>query len=191
MRIHMAEDFLNGPRRFGAWIAQALARLHESAEGQGSEGGIVAGREVFEKRFEEFVAGEPVPFRTGQGEKGGELFFIKTGKVELTVRNEATGESAVVAVVGDKSVLGTMSFLEGDSRSATAKCLSDVKAVVVNQAQRENLLKTVPQWFVVLVKDLTSSLRKLNAEFAHLKAENDTLKKRVAAKKDETKDVKN
>jgi CRP-like cAMP-binding protein len=59
-----------------------------------------------------------------QGEKGGELYFIKSGKVELTVRNDATGESAVVAVVGDKSVLGTMSFLEGDLRSATAKCVT-------------------------------------------------------------------
>ena len=65
-----------------------------------------------------------------QGEKGGDLYFIKTGQIELTVRSEA-GETAVVAVLGERSVIGTMSFLEGEPRSATAKCLSEVKAVVI------------------------------------------------------------
>jgi CRP-like cAMP-binding protein len=118
-----------------------------------------------------------------QGEKGGDLYFIKAGQVELTVRNEETGASAVVATVGDKSVLGTMSFLENDPRSATAKAVTEVKAVVINQAQREKLLKSVPAWFAVLVKDLSSSLRRTNLEFAQVKAENETLKKRLEAQK--------
>ena len=117
-----------------------------------------------------------------QGEKGGELYFIKTGKVELTVRNEQ-GDEAVVAVAGDKSVLGTMSFLEGEPRSATGKALTEVKAVIVNEMQREKLLKTVPTWFTVLVKDLSGNLRHLNVEFAHMKAENEALKKRVESLK--------
>lgn len=117
-----------------------------------------------------------------QGEKGGDLYFIKSGKVELTVRDGDTGDAAVVAVIGDKSVLGTMSFLEGDVRSATAKCLTEVHAVVIQEGMREKLLKTVPAWFAVLVKDLSASLRRLNAEFAHMKAENELLKKRLAAK---------
>lgn len=120
-----------------------------------------------------------------QGEKGGELYFIKADKVELSVRNEQ-GETAVVAVLGEKSVLGTMSFLEGDARSATAKALTEVRAVVINQAQREKLLKTVPAWFAVLVKDLSSSLRRINVEYAHLKTENEGLKKRVEALKKRT-----
>lgn len=115
-----------------------------------------------------------------QGEKGGELFFIKAGQVELSVRSES-GEHAVIAVVGEKSVLGTMSFLENDPRSATAKAVTEVKAVVVNQAQREKLLKSIPTWFGVLVKDLSSNLRRTNLEFAQMKAENERLKKRVEA----------
>lgn len=123
-----------------------------------------------------------------QGEKGGELFFIKSGKVELTVRNEATGESAIVATLGDRNVLGTMSFLEGEPRSATAKALTEVKAVLINQAQRERLLKTVPAWFQVLVKDLSGSLRRLNIEFTTLKAENELLKKRLEKFKSQAKE---
>ena len=116
-----------------------------------------------------------------QGEKGGELYFIKQGKVELTVRNEDTGESAVIATVGDRAVLGTMTFLEGEKRSATAKAITEVRAVVVNQAQREKLLKTIPQWFQVLVKDMSSNLRRLNQEFARLNAEKSVLEKRIVA----------
>jgi CRP/FNR family transcriptional regulator len=113
-----------------------------------------------------------------QGEKGGDLYFIKAGKIELTVR-AATGESAVVAELGERSVLGTMSFLEGDARSATAKCLTEVKAVVIKAGQREKLLKTIPNWFFLIVKDLSASLRRLDEKYAALVAENDALKKRI------------
>ena len=114
-----------------------------------------------------------------QGEKGGELFFIKGGEIDLTVRDEKTGSEAVVATVGDKAVLGTMSFLEGDLRSATATAKTEVKCVMINQVQRERLLKTIPQWFHVLVKDLSSTVRRLNLRLTVVETENLKLKKRV------------
>lgn len=122
-----------------------------------------------------------------QGEKGGDLYFIKSGKIELTVRAES-GDSAVVAELGERSVLGTMSFLEGDVRSATAKCLTEVKAVVVKAGQRERLLKTIPNWFFLIVKDLSANLRRLDEKYAALAAENETLKKRIEFLKKKAKD---
>ena len=122
-----------------------------------------------------------------QGEKGGDLYFVKAGQVELTVRSEA-GESAVVAVLGERSVIGTMSFLEGEARSATAKCITEVKAVVVKQGVRERLLASIPKWFFVVVKDLSGHLRKLDEKYADLLAENETLKKRVEFMKKKLKD---
>jgi CRP-like cAMP-binding protein len=74
-----------------------------------------------------------------------------------------------------------MSFLEGEPRSATAKALTEVKAVIIRQGQREKLLKTVPSWLNVLIKDLSTSLRHLNAEFLHLQAEHAAQKKRLDA----------
>lgn len=131
---------------------------------------------MVEQRERVFGQGQ-VLFR--QGEKGGDLFFLRSGEVELSVRDSTTGEPAVVAVVAPPSVLGTMTFLEGDARSATGKALTAVKALVVGQEQREELLNTVPDWFKVLVKDLTSNLRRLNVEYARLKTENEDLKKRL------------
>jgi CRP/FNR family transcriptional regulator, cyclic AMP receptor protein len=117
-----------------------------------------------------------------QGEKGGDLYFIKSGKIELSVRNEDTGKEAVLATLGERSVLGTMSFLEGEPRSATAKCVTDVQAIVISQGQRERLLKTIPSWFHVLVKDLSSTVRRLNSQYTDLKSENDKLQKRLNIK---------
>lgn len=124
-----------------------------------------------------------------QGSKGGELYFIKTGQVELSVTDEETGKTAIVAVVGDSSVLGTMTFLEGEPRSATAKALTELKVVIINQAQREKLLKTVPKWFQVLVKDLSANLRRANSRFTKQTAEFEVAKKKLAILENQKKEA--
>ena len=50
---------------------------------------------------------------------------------------------------------------------------------MIDQFQREKLLKTIPKWFHVLVKDLSATLRRQNGQFAELKKERDNLEKRV------------
>lgn len=116
-----------------------------------------------------------------QGESGGELFFIQKGKVELTVFNKDTGESAVVATINEKAVLGTMSFMEGEPRSATAKALTDVECVIVTQTQREKMLAEIPAWFKILVKDLSGNLRHLNLKYTELQSQNQQLEKKFQA----------
>jgi len=117
-----------------------------------------------------------------QGEKGGDLYFVQEGQVELTVHNEETGDSAVVAVVGPRSILGTMTFLDMDRRSATAKAVTDVECIIVSGTQREKILESVPAWFAILVKDMSANLRKLNLEHAKLSNEIARLQKRLATK---------
>lgn len=113
-----------------------------------------------------------------QGTKGGELFFIKEGSVDLVVRNPETGEDRRVAQAKERSVLGTMTFLEGEPRSATAICTTPVKCSIVDQIQREKLLAQVPPWFKVLLKDLSGNLRRLNEEFVALSVKHEILEKR-------------
>ena len=113
-----------------------------------------------------------------QGEKGGELFFIKEGQVSLIVRNAETGDEAEIAVLGPKTVLGTMSFLEGDPRSATAITKTEVKCVKISQIHRDKLLETIPSWFGILLKDLSMNIRRLNGQFLNLDAEHKKLDKR-------------
>jgi CRP-like cAMP-binding protein len=72
-----------------------------------------------------------------------------------------------------------MTFLEGDTRSATAKALTEVKALIVDTEQREKLLGSVPDWLRALIKDLSLNLRRLNMEYTDLKSENEELKERL------------
>ena len=139
-----------------------------------------------ETKHSEFGKGD-ILFK--QGSRGGELYFIKEGQVELIVRDQATMAEKVVAQVGENSVLGTMTFLEGEARSATAKCLTPVKAIVVGQIQREKLLAQVPVWFKVLLKDMATNLRHLNEEHVRLMAKHEVLEKRVTLMKTRFKEL--
>ena len=113
-----------------------------------------------------------------EGEKGGNLFFIKSGQVELSVQDKTTGETVVVSVVGDQSVLGTVTFLESEPRSATAKCLTEVKCVVVTEVQRQKLLDSIPKWFRILVKDLAKNLRRANEKYSEAQKKYELLERR-------------
>lgn len=116
-----------------------------------------------------------------QDEKGGKLYFIKSGEVELLVKNSENKSEAVVAKVGPQSVLGTMTFLENEPRSATAKVTKEVKCIEVNEIMREKLLASVPNWFKVLLKDLSGNLRNLNNEYAVVVNKLDSLNKKYQA----------
>ncbi len=114
-----------------------------------------------------------------QGSAGGDLYFIKKGTVELLVQEQKHGSEAVVAVIHAPAVLGTMTLLEKEMRSATARCLTDVHAVIVTQAQRDKLMEEVPQWLHVLLKDLSMHLRNLNEKYVQIKTKHDVLEKRM------------
>ncbi|MBI2602348.1 MAG: cyclic nucleotide-binding domain-containing protein [Deltaproteobacteria bacterium] len=117
-----------------------------------------------------------------QGDKSGDLYFIQEGSIELSVRDSKSGHEDVIATLGPKSVLGTMSFLEGEPRSASATTKSELKCVVINQTQRDRLLKTIPTWLQVLIKDLSKNLRRANQNYVGLLAKYDRLKKKYEAK---------
>jgi CRP-like cAMP-binding protein len=111
-----------------------------------------------------------------QGDPGGDLYFIKSGKVELVITDADTGKAVQVGTVEKDGILGAMSFLDGGARSATARATVETKAVIVHRQQLMKLLKTVPSWFQTLLKDLSANMHRLNAEFVRLKAENEKLR---------------
>ena len=124
-----------------------------------------------------------------QGEKGGDLYFIKSGEVELQVKSEDSGKEAIVATLGSQSIIGTMSFLEGDKRSATAVTKTEVKFIRIKQQQKEALLSQVPKWLRLLVKDLTISIRKINENYVKTLDELNVLKKKLDVKEKQKKEI--
>ena len=79
-----------------------------------------------------------------QGEKSSDLYFLKKGVVTLTIKDNGTGQEHTVSTVQAPAVLGTMSFLEEEPRSATATTKTEIKYITVPQSNKDALLKETP-----------------------------------------------
>ncbi len=117
-----------------------------------------------------------------QGDQDRELYFVTKGEIDLIVRDESTGAEVIIETIKEKSVLGTMSFLEGLPRSATAVTKTEVRLVKVNQTVRDKIFKSIPPWFNVLVKELTATIRRLDQKYLRLTTELENCKKQLAIK---------
>ncbi len=78
-----------------------------------------------------------------RGDPGESMYVVLSGEVEISVKND-TGEMMVLerATAGD--FFGEISLLDLGPRTATAKALSDVEAVVVDRGDLDELLKARP-----------------------------------------------
>lgn len=124
-----------------------------------------------------------------QGDKGGDLYFITKGIVELSVRDAESGQDIILATLKDKNVIGTMSFVAGDPRSATAIAKTELEYVVITQGQRDKLLADVPVWVKVVIKDLAATIRSSNEAYATLKTEHEKLQKKYELKEKQKKEL--
>jgi CRP-like cAMP-binding protein len=100
-----------------------------------------------------------------EGAKCDSIYFIKSGQVEVSRLDQESGKKVVLQVLGPESVVGTMSFLLGLERSATAVCLSEVKCIEIKEAQRDTLRKQIPPWLQSLLKDLVGIIKGQNEKY--------------------------
>ena len=70
------------------------------------------------------------------GDRGDELYIVRSGKVEIFIRNVA-GEKIVLTVAEKGDLFGELSMLDSLPRTATAVALEDTELIVLN---RDNLL---------------------------------------------------
>ena len=99
-----------------------------------------------------------------QGSKS-DAYLIKEGEVEVSTFDPKTGKKVVLNVFGPESVIGTLAFLMGLERTATAICLSEVKCVVIKEQQRDILLKQVPPWLKGMIKDMSEIIKSQNEKY--------------------------
>ena len=70
------------------------------------------------------------------GDRGDELYIVRSGKVEIFIRNVA-GEKIVLTVAEKGDLFGELSMLDSLPRTATAVALEDTELIILN---RDNLL---------------------------------------------------
>jgi CRP/FNR family cyclic AMP-dependent transcriptional regulator len=68
------------------------------------------------------------------GDPGGEIFIIRTGRVELFVEN-TDGEKIVLSENEQGDVIGELSFLDGGPRTATALAIEDTQMLVLDRVR--------------------------------------------------------
>jgi CRP-like cAMP-binding protein len=86
-----------------------------------------------------------------QGQEGGSLFVVAEGEVEVLLRRE-DGEDVTVDTMGKGSVVGEMSLLTGERRSATVRAIEGAVAYEIGARQYGPCLRRHPE----LVTDLAA-----------------------------------
>jgi len=79
----------------------------------------------------EFKQGETV---FHYGDPGGEIFILRTGRVELFVEN-TDGQKIVLSENEQGDVIGELSFLDGGPRTATAVASEDTQTLVLDRVR--------------------------------------------------------
>jgi CRP/FNR family cyclic AMP-dependent transcriptional regulator len=69
----------------------------------------------------------------------------------------------ILGHVYEGELVGEISFLDKESRSATVKALTDCELIEIPQETIDNIFKTQPKWLEILVMTLAERLRKANA----------------------------
>ena len=84
-----------------------------------------------------------------QGEPGTSLFVVADGEVEV-MRRRSGGEDVVVERLARGEVVGEMSLLTGEPRSATVRAADGALVYEVSRSEFEPLLRANPQWIAQL-----------------------------------------
>ncbi|RYZ56990.1 MAG: cyclic nucleotide-binding domain-containing protein, partial [Proteobacteria bacterium] len=109
------------------------------------------------KKERNYRAGE-VLFR--EGDPGGDIFIIKSGEVK--VFQERAGQEVQLAQLGKGELLGAMTATTKTSRTASVKAMNDVAVTIIDNSDVEKLLKDMPPWAKILLKDLVFRLKFMN-----------------------------
>ena len=80
-----------------------------------------------------------------EGDPPDYVAFIASGKVEVKKATEFQGSGFVVAQMSRESILGELSFNDGQSRSASAVALEDTELLLLSQKALERIAVEHPE----------------------------------------------
>jgi CRP-like cAMP-binding protein len=95
-----------------------------------------------------------------QGELGTEMFIIQEGEVNII--KHIGGESHVLSKLEKGDFFGEMALLESVPRTADALAATDVKALVINGARFDEMLRKNPEIAVRIIRKYCKRLREAN-----------------------------
>lgn len=92
-----------------------------------------------------------------EGESSTEMFIIRSGKVRILKQE---GDKTVeLAILGKGSVLGELSLLDHQPRSATGQIIEELTATIIDETIFNNTMKSIPNWLANIIQVIVSRLR--------------------------------
>jgi CRP/FNR family cyclic AMP-dependent transcriptional regulator len=96
-----------------------------------------------------------------EGELSNSMFWLQSG--QLIVTKKRGMEEIVLGHIYSGELVGEMSFLDREARSATVKAITNCDLIEIPRDTIESIYRTQPKWLEILVKTLAERLRKANA----------------------------
>jgi len=96
-----------------------------------------------------------------EGDLGTEMYIIQEGEVHII--KHINGESHLLSKLERGDFFGEMAVLESVPRTADAVAASDVRAVVINGARFDEMLRKNPEVAVRIIRKYSKRLREANA----------------------------
>lgn len=93
-----------------------------------------------------------------EGDESDWVVLLEDGRVKVSSQT-AEGRQAVLALLGPGELLGELSTLDGQPRSATITAIEDVRATVVTAAAFRAYLEEHPRVAIMLLETLSQRLR--------------------------------
>jgi CRP-like cAMP-binding protein len=115
----------------------------------------------------------------------GFMMLILRGEVVVEQQNVRRSDSLILGVVGPGSVLGEMSLMDGELRSATCTAFTEIDAATLDRSALTGLMATDPlscaKLLAVLLTRVAGRLRTANKKLRALNQINQTLQEQLQA----------
>lgn len=92
-----------------------------------------------------------------EGEKGGTLYYIISGKVEV-IKESLSGEKTVLSKYRKGVTIGEMSLVDKSARSATVRAIEETEMLCLTGENFEKTLQLYPQTGIRLLKNIATHL---------------------------------
>jgi CRP/FNR family cyclic AMP-dependent transcriptional regulator len=96
-----------------------------------------------------------------ESEESTQMYYLESGSMGVFKRVDDIEKQIGTIYAGE--LVGEMSFLDKQPRSATVKAINDCELVVIPAAKFEKMFKELPVWYRALVHTLLDRLRRANA----------------------------
>jgi HEAT repeat protein len=111
-----------------------------------------------------------------QGEEGGSLYIVVTGRVEVGLMNKEQDTFTMLATYEVNTVFGEMSLFDGQPRSADAIATEDTLTLTIRREPFLTLTRQYPNLSIHLITTLSDRLRHANEQIARL---NNTMRETI------------